>query len=175
MPGPVYYDILIAVRDQVISQNLMPSVDGVKAVPEPHIQIWMAPALNVGKEKWQDAPTPGLLISPSRTVRVPPGAGTTSFDDVHYPVLLQIVDREVTRDSLERIKALLTWSENLRKYFNQQNLRLAVYGSGGTVDIGYISSQDILDERLFGFHHQCLSYIPLTYISREPRDQNGSL
>lgn len=171
----VYYDILQQVKSQIISQSLLPAVGDLQAIPDSHVQIWMAPAINVGKEKWQDAPTPGLLISPSRTINVPPSSGTVGRDDVHYPVLLQITSREVSRDEGDRIAQILQWSENLRKYFNQQNLRLEVYDSDGYVDISFVPKQDILDERLFGVHHMCVSYLPLTFISREPRNSNGSL
>jgi hypothetical protein len=65
---------------------------------------------------------PAVVLSPHRAA-MPPTAGTNSLDDVHYDVLVTIVDRDNQEPSLhENLDRHLLWRQQIARAFRNQRL-----------------------------------------------------
>jgi len=169
--GATHYDICVEIRQELIDYVDLTGVNSIEDIKDENLKIWQAPLLNVGKEKWKSSiETPGIIISPSRTVRVPQGYGTNATSDIQYPVLLQICDSEISVDEPDRIHTWAKWAQNIRQHFHEGNLRNQISG----VEYVEVLQEDVIDERLFGFHHQMVQYVAIQAWSREAHNTSGS-
>jgi hypothetical protein len=65
---------------------------------------------------------PAVVLSPHRAA-MPPTAGTNSLDDVHYDVLVTIVDRDNQEPSLQQnLDRHLLWRQQIARAFRNQRL-----------------------------------------------------
>jgi hypothetical protein len=170
-----FYNILHAIRRQIIEHVDLTGVGDVGGIPEDRVLLWIPEILHSGKEKRQTVPAPGIVISPGRAIQHDPFQGENEQDDVEFPVVIQIVDRESQVFNDNRIHAFLKWEQNVRQHFIYANLRNEVFDSDGYVDLVYLRSSNTLDERLFGYHHQMIMNIHLGVKSRGGRSSEGSL
>jgi hypothetical protein len=172
----VYWDILVAMRDQLRAIGF-PAFGDVAGIPPEHIQIRMPPP---HQNKKSDKPTileeltPGILLTPARSVNTQVKGGSWNLDEVMYSVLIQLIDREPSRFDEMRMRAWLKWLEQIRKYFSHGNLKLAVFQGKGFVDITYCPEISVLDPKLFYVYDLCIGMIQVTAQSLEPRDEQAT-
>lgn len=110
--------------------------------------------------------TPGLVITPPRTISCPEDIGTNLRDDLWYPILVQLVDT----DSWERdqnLRTYLTWVEKIRKAFNCHSFTdiPVEIGCGN----GYAATTDVVDEKLWVKEAKFVSGVAVLIRSRETR------
>lgn len=122
----------------------------------------------------QNEETPGIVITWGLTADIPASGGTNCTQDVHYLVLIQIIDKQHGKYDLSRLRSHIAWAERIRKVFNAQNLRNYVFDSRGYVDLALVESVKMLDERSFKLDSRCVQAIPVKVISREPIIAAGS-
>lgn len=168
----VWWDICDEVRNQIRDRIDFESYDGLRPPSKENIRVWMIP-FGSNSQGERRVGFPAILVSPGRIAEIPPSGGTNARDDVIYPVLIQIVMRTATEFDEGTIRTLLKWGEQIRKYFNQQNLRGEVWESQGYVNIAWVEGMDFIDERQFQLQGDCVQAIPLSVMSREPRDSDG--
>lgn len=175
MDDAVFWEILVAIRDQLRTNVAFTSFGSVKGIPPENIVIRMAPpyAKRDDSNLWAVA-KPGIVICPARTIKVETAGGTFSLDDVHYPVLIQVVDNEMSGYDEMRCRAWLKWLEQARKYLCHGNLKLAVFQDKGHVNILYCPATEVLDDRLFYVHGSCVGLLSVIAESRERRDPQGT-
>jgi hypothetical protein len=175
MDDAVYWDILLAIRDQLRSNVAFVSFGQVPQLKPEHIQIRMAPpyARKDDSTLW-NVPKPGIVICPARTISVDGKGGAWSLDDVRYPVLIQVVDTEMSGYDEERCRSWLKWLEQIRKYVCHSNLKLAVFQDKGHVNITYCPTTETLDERLFYVHGSCVGLLMVLVEALEPRDPQAT-
>jgi len=171
----VYKNILDAIKSQLQTYVTLTGVNGTDSIRDEAIVI-RTPRYNSDSrshEWYASEETPGILIIPGRRVRRPPGEGNNCQDDVHYPVMIQIVDRSQQRYDEDKVASWLLWHENIAKYFNHNNLRNAVFDTSGYVNRVTLPDHDFDDPQRFLLHDLCVSYLFLDVVSREPRNSNG--
>lgn len=171
MDDAVYWELLVAIRDQLRTNVAYPSVGSVKGIPAENIVIRMAPPYGRKDDDtfWQ-INTPGIVICPSRTVTAQSKGGSWNLDMISYPIMIQLVDGELSSFNDDRMRAWLKWQEMTRKYLIHSNLKLAVFQDKGHVDITYIPTSQVLDDRLFYVHGRCVSMLYMVAQSLEPRN-----
>lgn len=174
-----FFNVLLEVQSQIIQFVDLSGVgsgpNAIEGIKDEHIVIELVPLIHSGKERRNNALTPGVVIVPGHSIRSDPSSGENNRDDIDLPISIQIVDRELSTGNIDRIHAVLKWEQNIRQHFNNQNLRKEVFDSDGYVDLVYIPSVDIVDERLFGHHHQMVMSINLIAKSRGARSAEGSI
>lgn len=122
----------------------------------------------------QNEEMPGIVITWGLTADIPASGGDNCTQDVHYVVLIQIIDKQQGKYELSRIRSHIAWAERIRKVFNAQNLRNEVFDSRGYVDLALVENVKMLDERAFKLDSRCVQAIPVKVISREPIIAAGS-
>lgn len=110
--------------------------------------------------------TPGLVISPPKTISAPAELGTNARDDIWYPILIQLVDT----DGYERLRGLasyLDWIERIRKAFHCHTF------TDIPVDVGcahsYATTTDVVDEKRWTREAKFISGVAVAVRSRETR------
>lgn len=169
----VYWDILYQVQAQIRSQVDLTGVNDIPAIPDAAVVIRRQQTGTDSHDWYHDEAKPGIVISPSRVINIPPDGGDNCDDDVWYPVMLQIIDNDSERANEDRIKAWTKWLENLRKYFSCGNLRNEVFTSAGYVDLVLVDQIALLDERQYVMSRYCVFALALRVKSRESHDPNG--
>lgn len=112
--------------------------------------------------------TPGILVSLARRVIRPPTWGTNIRDDVVYPVLCQIIDRDSHGRGTLNLRSYLKWQEQIAKAFNNKG-RPDVMNDEGKVDICHVRQTESINERLWIKHQLFVGAVELYFLSREPR------
>jgi len=170
-----HYQCLQEVKQEIIDYVDLTGVNGTEDLLDANIYIWSAPVLNTHKERYKSSlsEVPAIVIAPSRTVEYIPGSGTNLHSDVKLPVLIQICDREISVDEDDKIHSWLKWSQGIRQHFHEGDLRNQVFNSDGYLNYVEVGHIDILEERLFGVHHQMVQYVPIICHSREPHNTSG--
>lgn len=171
----VYWSILAAIQSQLRSNVAFTTFGSVRGIPSENIVIRMAPvyARKDDSTVW-NVPKPGIVISPARTIQVQTKGGSWNVDDVRYPVLIQVVDGEMSGYDEARCRAWTKWLEQIRKYLCHGNLKLAVFDGRGFVNIVYTPTTDVLDDRMFYLHGSCVGFLSVVAESLEPRDPLGT-
>lgn len=135
-------------RNIVISKSGFASKDGEEDLP--HVQ------------------TPGLVITPPRTVRAPADAGTNLRDDVLYPVMIQFVDT----DSQERtagLQSYMKWLQQIRHACHARSwpeVEIAIYGD---VYQSYAEITDTMDTKTWKRHPKFIAGVAVVFTVREQR------
>lgn len=110
--------------------------------------------------------TPGLVITPPKTISTPMELGTNSRDDILYHILVQLVDSD-NGDRERGLATYIDWIERIRKAFNCHsftNVPVEV-GCGN----GYATTTDTVDEKLWSRESLFVSGVVVTVRSRETR------
>lgn len=164
--------------EQVISQILtyvdLTGEGTIESIPDRNVMIAQSTSIHAGDEAYMSVPTPGILVCPGKTTK-PLATGNNDNSDFGLPIVIQIVDDEQSNFQEDRIKSHLKWAQNIRQHFHHSNLRNQVWDSDGYIDYAELISDDLLDERLFGFHRKMVQYLHILAISREPHSVNGSV
>lgn len=172
MADAVYWQILEAVQDG-LQDDLTFAAQGSDTVPtiaSAAIVIRKLPYMDPDRkdEDYQRHDRmPGIIISPAGQVQRPAREGTNARDDVTYPVLCQIIDKD-HKERLNNLRTYLKWQEQIAKYFNSQTL-LDVQGAAGCVHIGQAVETDTVNESLWVKHRMFVAGVELYFKSREPR------
>jgi len=108
--------------------------------------------------------TPGIIITPPGRVTMPSSEGENARDDVHYPLLLQIIDKD-NNERLTGLRTYLKWQEQIARAFRNQPLPcdpLHVWNAR----VDYV---DVVNEGLWVRHELFVTGIEIEFISREVR------
>lgn len=111
---------------------------------------------------------PGILITLPRSIVCPPDEGTNERDDVHYQVLIQIIDAD-QRTKTGGLETYLKWQEMIRKYFNQSNLGGDLLNEEGMINQVLCEQVNVVDEKQWVRHALFRAGVIVRAISREPR------
>ncbi len=109
---------------------------------------------------------PGILISPPNSIRRPGGEGENDVDEVHYSILVQIIDVNYERDG--GLHTHLAWQQKIAKHFARTQLNQRVWDTDGYVYFGHAEELDSIDEKLFNRHHAARCFVVVHFISNEP-------
>lgn len=169
----VYWSILSEVQDQLRNRVELPSHANIPQITREAIVIRPCPTGEDSKDWLANEKKPGIVISPGKTIRIPPEGGNSCNDDVYYPVLIQLIDSDQDRSNENRLQAWLIWLEAIRKYFSCGNLRNEVFSTPGYVDLALMSQVDLLNSKMFTISRFAMFYLGLEVISREPHSTNG--
>lgn len=170
----VYYEILVAMRDQIRTYVDLSGADGLPGIEADAVVIRKVPRALDPYSKWADEKTPGVILSPSPVIHRG-GGGLNSMDFWRYPVLLQILHHSEERADDTILRLCLDWEERLAKYFHHGNLRLAVTGSPGFVFHTWTDTTNVFEERNIRYHHNCVMALAVVAESESPRDPQGAL
>jgi len=112
-----------------------------------------------------DVPLPGVLISPYGPEHMNRLQGTNQKDDVEYPVLISIVDRDNQDPTATGLGRYLNWRERIARTFRNQRLSEVPEIIGCWIEPSTIVQPE---SWMKGFFHSSLL---LWFVSREPRGQ----
>lgn len=149
----VYWDILCAVRDQIVSLALSgsPTVTLRKLAPDQN--------LGVGS----DAPFPVIIVCPEREP-TPSGSGTNASDEVVYGVWCIVVDKDNRESTIAlNLDQRLYWREIIRRQFINQRLSGVSSVYTCQVEAANVAIKEAWTSNLF------VSAQLLRFISRESR------
>ena len=174
----VFMDVLSQVEKQIKERVSLIGVGDYGAVPRDNILIR---SREIGADEdgggyQSEDQIPGVIISPSRKVDVPPDGGENCEDLIIYFVSIQVVDSSYTRYHKDQLDSWLLWVQNLRRYFNHGNLRLTIDSTKGRLIKVLVPEQnrvDPLDKEMFYVSRLCVGAIPLEVHVLEPRDSEG--
>ena len=108
-------------------------------LPNANVAIEKLPVMRAAASA---AALPAILLSPERTA-MPPTSGTNSLDDVHYDVLVTIVDRDNQEPSLQaNLDRHLLWRQQIARAFRNQRLG----GVPEIIDSSVESAEGLVDE-----------------------------
>lgn len=110
-----------------------------------------------------DVPLPSVLVSPHGPEHMNRLQGTNRRDDVEYPVLVSIVDRDNQDPAAGRLDQYLNWREQIARAFRHQTLAAVPEIIGCWVEPSTIVQPE---SWMRGFFHSSLL---LWFVSREPR------
>jgi hypothetical protein len=169
----VYYDILVAMRDQIRTRIDLSGSGGISGVDQDAVVIRKVPRALDPQGKWADEKIPGIILSPSPVIHR--GGALNSMDYWRYPVLIQILHHAEEREDDTVLQLCLDWEERIAKYFNHGNLRLAVTGTAGYVFHTWTDTTNVFEERNIRFHQSAVMALAVIAESDSPRDPNGAL
>lgn len=110
--------------------------------------------------------TPGLVITPPKTISAPAELGTNNRDDIWYPILVQLVDTD-GNEREQNLRTYLKWTEKIRKAFHCHSI------TDVPVEVGcgnsYATSTDTVDEKLWVREQKFVSGVVVAVRSRETR------
>lgn len=119
-----------------------------------------------GEQSLPHVMTPGLVVTPPKTISAPVEAGTNNRDDIFYPILVQLVDTD-GNERVQNLQSYLAWLERIRKAFHCHSL------TDIPVEVGcansYASITDTVDEKLWNQHGKFVGGVVVTVRSRETR------
>lgn len=170
----VYYDILVAMQQQLRTRLTFSGQDGSGSVESDAIMIRKLPSALDPQSKWADEKTPGIILSPAR--RITRVQGNNERDFWQFPVLLQILHRSEDRAGDDAVmQSALDWEEKIAKYFHHGNLRLAVFSTPGFVFHTWTDSTDVLGEDRLRYHQDMVMALAVVAEAECPRDPNGAV
>lgn len=137
---------------------------------EPDAIVVMKPGMAVkdGEEEFPHVRTPGLVITPPKTIRAPADAGTNVRDDVMYPVLIQLVDT----DGQERIlnfQSYAKWLEQIRRACHARSWPEVEINRYGDVFQSYAEVTSTVDLKAWKKHKKFVAGVAVVFTVREPR------
>ena len=112
----------------------------------------------------EDYELPGILVSPPKRVIV--GGTLNRLDDVGYPFLIQILDRDLNRTNVDRLRSWMSWGEQIRAYFSQGTLRDFAGVNRVRTD------QQWIGRKLFRIRRDAVSAVVVVVECREGMDWN---
>lgn len=110
--------------------------------------------------------TPGLVITPPKTISSPAEEGTNLRDDIFYPILIQLVDTD-GQERQQNLASYLAWIERIRKAFHCHSLE-SIPADVGCAN-SYAVSTDVVDEKLWQREAKFVSGVVVLVRSRETR------
>ena len=169
MADAVFWQILEAV--QTLLRSLTFSAQGSDSVATIEDSAIVIRKLKHGDpdkdERKRDERTPGWIISPGSRISRPPEAGTNIRDDVYYPVLAQLIDKDNFKRE-NNLQSYLKWLEQAAKVIHSQPMS-DVQSAEGIVDIAHAVVTDTVDESMWVKHKQFVGGVEIVAVSREPR------
>lgn len=119
-----------------------------------------------GEQAFATFNLPAILISPPNTIQRPGTEGENDVDEVHYRILVQILD--VNREDNGALHTHLAWQQKIAKHFARTTLDHRVFDSDGYVYFGHAEQVDAVDSALFNRHHLARCFVVVHFISNEP-------
>jgi hypothetical protein len=110
-----------------------------------------------------NVPLPSVLVTPYGPEHMNRLQGTNRNDDVEYPVLVSIVDRDNQDPTAGRLDQYLNWREQIARAFRNQKLPAVPEIIGCWVEPSTIVQPE---SWMKGFFHSSLLF---WFVSREPR------
>jgi len=161
--------ILEAARDGLrnnITFEVMGDDYATEYIPDEAIQIRKYSPGRDYEAVFKNEEKPGILISPALKMPQDPFAGENTRDNIKYPVLFQIIDRDLG-DREQNLRTYLKWQEQVWKYFASQQLS----GEQGEclAFISYFEMMDVVDKRLWVRHDLFVAGVRIDFMSQETR------
>jgi len=144
--------------------------DPAQTIASAAIQIQKHPVqsqVGTDKDRLRFELTPGLIISPPKIVHRPITEGTNLRDDVYYPILIQLIDKD-NQERLTNLRTYTKWLEQIAKYFHNQG-RANVLTTDGQVNIAGASQTFVVDRKMWFRERLFVGGVIVNFKSREPR------
>lgn len=168
MADAIYWQLLESVQSGIRTALTFSTESGdtVHPIKDAAVVIRKLPFRDDDDTNDRSEDTPGVIISPVGATS-PPDEGTNRRDDTWYRILVQIIDHDPTDDT-ENLKTYLKWQQQIRKYF-QSDARDDVQSADGFANFGFVTSQDVMDNRLYAVHKLFVCGLELIFGVRETR------
>lgn len=119
-----------------------------------------------GEERLPHLLTPGLVVTPPKTISSPAEAGTNARDDIYYPFLVQLVDTDGS-ERLQNLQSYLAWLERIRKAFHCHSI-IEIPVEVGCAN-SYAATTDVVDEKRWVKEGKFVAGVVVLVVSRESR------
>jgi hypothetical protein len=162
--------ILEVLQERLRSMTFSPQPgDPCQPIHSRNIVVWKQKfAATEGEESLPHVETPGLVITPPKTIRAPADLGTNARDDVIYPVAVQLVDS----DGQERVLGLpsyLKWLEQIRRACHARSWPEVEIATYGDVYASFAEVTDTLDPKVWTRHQKFVAAVAIAFFVREQR------
>lgn len=168
---------------EILSQCVTQCQDGTKidltgedssdGIPDAHILAVKVPYSRDQRERFAITPRPALVFSPGTKINSPASAGNNKEKVVFYPVLAQILHTSLSVHTDVTLKNILKWEYQVRRYFDMNNLRGAVFDDGGKVTLAPVTEVDVFNDKMFHIFDDCVAAIPIVFKCLEPHNADG--
>lgn len=164
----VYWNALSEVQTQLQAQATaskfgVKGTDNVRSIDSDAIVLRKLSRDNKNSQRHSADKTPGMVITPGNRVVMDPEAGEVGRDDIVYPILIQIIDRD-SGDNINGLRTYLFWQEQVARFFRNASLSNVTENY-----INYIAAVDNIDERQWVRHQNFINGIILHVMTREER------
>lgn len=168
MADAIYWQLLESVQTGIRDALTFSTESGDTAPPpkDAAVVIRKLPFTDNDMKHDRSEDLPGIIISPVGA-ESPPNEGTNRRDDTWYKILVQIIDNDPTYKT-ENLKSYLKWQQQIRKYF-QSAERSDVQSDDGYANFGFVTSQDVVDPKLYPLHKLFVGGLSLIFGVRETR------
>lgn len=143
--------------------------DRVQSISPRNIVIWKTGlAVREGEEELQHVATPGLVITPPKTISAPSSAGTNLRDDVMYPIMIQLIDTD-GQERFTGMPSYLKWLQQIRRACHARSwpeVEIALYGD---VFQSYAEITNTMDVKAWKRHPKFVAGVAVVFTVREPR------
>jgi hypothetical protein len=134
-----------------------------------NIVIWKsALAMKEGEATLPHVETPGLVITPPKTIRAPAEAGTNHQDDVFYAVMVQLIDTD-GQERFEGLSSYTKWLQQIRRSSHARSWPEVEIARYGDVRQSFAEVTNTMDEKSWARHPKFLAGVAVVLTVREPR------
>lgn len=165
----ILYDLLIHCRDTCRNLTFdVKSGDTCRAITSDAIVVRKCNTAQRENDQWHANETmPGIVISPAMSIQYSDTAGENNRDDIVYPILFQLIDRDESKN--DNLHTYLHWQQLVAKAFHQTQRTTDPSSSLYCIINATVSQVDSVDERLWVRHRQFVGGVVVQFLSRESR------
>lgn len=166
--NPVYlamHDGTLSVLERITDavESRIKSLSLSKVGSDPVRNIPNANVLNIKVTRKEGINYPAIIITPPGKIIMPPKAGTNKRDDVYYPILVQIADKD-NREYKTNHSSYYLWQEKIAKAFRNQLLT-----GVDEVFLGHCEYVDVVNERVWNVDRKFICGVLLYFSAWEQR------
>lgn len=161
--------IMEEVQKRLQGMSFVPQAsDRCQAINPRSIVIWKAGfGSGDGEATLPEVATPGLVITPPKTIRAPADAGENESDDVMYPVLIQLIDTDGER--LGNVQSYMKWLQQIRRACHARSWPEVEIARFGDVRASFAEITDTVDVKAWKKHQKWIAGVAVVFTVREPR------
>ena len=168
----VYFKFLKAVHRQMRDELSFVGIGGWPGIAAERIVIRHVPYRVDDRSLWRDEQTPGIILSPARTIVH--GNAYNSHDYYDFPILVQIIDYCEDRSNLSALESWLTWEEQIAKFYHNSNAQREVFDVEGYLFETWVGNTDVFEEQKMDFHHNATMALTIWGRALVGRNAEGS-
>lgn len=121
-----------------------------------------------GEDDLSHIATPGLIVTPPRTITSPADAGTNARDDVMYPLLVQLVDTD-GQERIGNFQSYAKWLQQIRHACHARSWPEIEINKYGDVRASFAEVVNVVDTKAWKRMPKFVAGVAIVFTVREQR------